>query len=155
MTKGDNFMGNFWKKETFLGVGLLTIVLVLSWTLPAFAQDCKGNLKLRVVDVKGEVTALDCAYIWDEMADAVWFMTEDKGRMNMQFSRIKRISTIRNQAGAAILMPDVGYVLTTLELKDGASKKVFVRDLYPGIVGNTPGGTKRFEFRNLQTVDFE
>jgi len=155
MAKGDKFMGKFCKKETVLGISFLIIVLVFSWNLPALAQGCKGSLKLRVVDVKGEITALNCAYIWDEMADAVWFMTEDKSRMNIQFSRIKKISTVRNQEGAAILLPGVEYVLAILELKDGDSKKLFVRDLYPGIVGNTSGGTKRFEFRKTQTVEFE
>ena len=151
-------MGNLSKRQRLVSIGLLllTFVLVLSLSLSAIAQECKGpNLNLTVFDMKGEVINLNCAYYGYDTWDSITCLTDGGIYVDIKLHRIRKISIVRDQEGRVILPPGapVSYILAVVELKDGDSRKIFIRE--NTIVGYNSWGKHTLALRNIQTVQFE
>jgi hypothetical protein len=75
--------------------------------------------------------------------------------VDIKLHRIRKISIVRDQEGRVILPPGapVSYILAVVELKDGDSRKIFIRE--NTIVGYNSWGKHTLALRNIQTVQFE
>jgi hypothetical protein len=146
------------KRQHFLAIELLLLIFsVPFWlSLPAMAQECKGpNLNLTIREMKGEVTKLTCGSIGRSKRVAVHFYSESRGRLSIPYSKLRRISMVRDEEGKIISMSnmDPPHYLATIVLRDGESRKIYVRD--ETIAGRSSWGTHTFHLSNLQTVEFD
>jgi hypothetical protein len=146
------------KRQRFWGMGLLLLIftVVFSLSVSTMAQECKGpNLNLTIREMKGEVTKLTCGFIGSSKRVAVHFYTEGRGRLSIPYSKLRKISMIRDEEGKVITMPnmDPPYYLATIALRDGESRKIYVRD--ETVSGKSSWGAHTFHLSNIQTVEFE
>lgn len=150
-------MVNLFNRRRLVGIGLLLspFALVLSLSLSAIAMECEGpNLSLRILDMKGEVINLTCAYYWFGSCDSISGITDGGSNLDIDLNRIREISIVRDQEGKALSRGVVpSYILAVVKLKDGDSREIFIKE--ENIVGYDSWGKHSVSFRNIQTVHFE
>jgi hypothetical protein len=143
------------KQQIVVGIGLLLIcLLVLSLSLSAIAQQCVGpNLNLTVEDTKGTITNLSCGYIGLETLYSLDCWTESKSKLSFEFSKIKRITPVRDAIGKAVTsLGDT--LLAIVELKTGDSIKLYISG--SGSVGGYDAmGKQAFPLANVKSVEFK
>jgi hypothetical protein len=150
-------MVNLFNRRKLAGIGLLLLpfALVLSLSLSAIAMECEGpNLSLSILDTKGEVINLTCAYYWFNSCDSISSVTDGGSHLDIDLNRIREISIVRDQEGKALSLGVVApHILAVVKLKDGDSRKIFIKE--ENIVGYDSWGKHSVSFRNIQTVHFE
>jgi hypothetical protein len=104
--------------------------------------------------MKGEVINLKCAYYWFGSCDSISGVTDGESHLDIDLNRIQEISIVRDQEGKALSLGVVApHILAVVKLKDGDSKKIFIKE--ENIVGYDSWGKHSVSFRNIQTVYFE
>ncbi len=150
-------MGNLFNRRKLVGIGLLLslFTLVPSLSLSAIARECESpNLTLRILDMKGEVLNLTCAYYWFGSCDSISSETDSGSHLDIDLNRIEEISIVRDQEGKVLSRGGVHpYIFAVVKLRDGNSRELFIKE--QNIVGYDSWGKRSISFRNIQTVHFE
>ena len=149
-------MGSRLKKQIVVGVGLLVFIclLVFSLSLSAIAQQCKGpNLNLTVEDTKGAIANLSCGYIGVDTLSSLDCWTESNSKLSIDFSKIKRITPVRDATGKAVSSLGAN-LLATVELKAGDTTRLYVSGS-GSVGGNDARGKQAFPFANIKSVEFK
>ncbi len=149
-------MGSRLKKQIVVGIGLSLWVclLVFSFSMSTMAQQCKGpNLNLTVEDTTGAIANLTCGYIGHEALLSLDCWTENNTKQTVDFSKIKKMTPLRDAAGKAV--SSLGEnLLVTLELKNGDSRRLYISG--SGSVGGyNATGKLAFPLAKLKSVEFK
>ena len=150
-------MVDLFNRRNLAGIGLFLspFALVLSLSLSAMALECENpRTSLRILDMKGEVINLTCAYYSFDSCDSISSVSDGGSHLDIDLDRIREISIVRDQEGKALSRGVVpSYILAVVKLKDGDSRKIFIKE--ENIVGYDSWGKHSVSLRNIQTVHFE
>jgi hypothetical protein len=156
LSSGGVNMGSQLKKQIVVGVGLLALIclLVFSSSLSTIAQQCKGpNLNLTVEDTRGAIANLTCGYIGVDTLSSLDCWTESNSKLSFEFSKIRRITPVRDATGKAVSSLG-GTLLVTVELKTGDSRRLYISGS-GSVGGNDAMGKQAFTFANIKSVEFK